>query len=315
MTMQYPELSGNRFFITPKDPNYPKMFYELEDPPDIYVLGDPKALEEPGVSVIGARKATPYGIACARMAARCAVEHGLTVVSGAAMGCDQAGQIEAMRRGGRVVCVLGTGANVAYPKSSYDLLTYAATTPGCAVISLLPWDSQPQRWAFKKRNELIAAASLILVVCEAGCPSGTMSTCEVSDMLGHTICVFPGSVFSPNSAGSNMLIQQGAQVFLGKDDLDIAFTMYYGSMCLRSPREQKPSGGEEDNQEEPLSAILVKALMASPMKLGDISAGLEYNAIDIMRELSALEIQGTVVRLTDGRYSISENSYLRSANE
>ena len=61
-------------------------------PERLYVVGDPAALEEVAVSVIGARRATPYGLTCARLAARVGARLGLCVVSGAAVGCDQAAQ-------------------------------------------------------------------------------------------------------------------------------------------------------------------------------------------------------------------------------
>ena len=72
-------------------PLYPSMVAELPDPPKtIYVRGDPTALNASCISIIGSRKATPYGLAVAEMAAHVAAESNLVVVSGGALGCDQA---------------------------------------------------------------------------------------------------------------------------------------------------------------------------------------------------------------------------------
>ena len=59
-------------------PLYPSMVAELPDPPKtIYVRGDPTALNASCISIIGSRKATPYGLAVAEMAAHVAAESNL----------------------------------------------------------------------------------------------------------------------------------------------------------------------------------------------------------------------------------------------
>lgn len=75
--------------LHPGDALYPKTVLELPDVPrTLYVRGDPAVLSTPALSVIGARKASPYGLAVAELAAKVAVEAGVTVVSGGAVGCD-----------------------------------------------------------------------------------------------------------------------------------------------------------------------------------------------------------------------------------
>ena len=79
------------FELHPGDALYPKTVLELSDVPEtLYVRGDPAVLSTPALSIIGARKASPYGLAVAELAAKVAVEAGVTVVSGGAVGCDQA---------------------------------------------------------------------------------------------------------------------------------------------------------------------------------------------------------------------------------
>ena len=87
-------------------PLYPSMVAELPDPPKtIYVRGDPTALNASCISIIGSRKATPYGLSVAEMAAHVAAESNLVVVSGGALGCDQAAGRAALEAGGRHVVV------------------------------------------------------------------------------------------------------------------------------------------------------------------------------------------------------------------
>jgi predicted Rossmann fold nucleotide-binding protein DprA/Smf involved in DNA uptake len=75
-----PHLHGQRHVIDKASECFPAAFRQLHNPPQrLFVIGDPAALEE-GIAIIGARKATPYGIGCARRFAGIAARHGLTVI-------------------------------------------------------------------------------------------------------------------------------------------------------------------------------------------------------------------------------------------
>ena len=59
-------LKGTRTVIHRGEAGYPSQLEEIADPPEtLYMIGSVEALE-PGLAVIGARKATPYGLSCAR---------------------------------------------------------------------------------------------------------------------------------------------------------------------------------------------------------------------------------------------------------
>ena len=76
-------------------PDYPSVLKALSAPPAaLYVAGEPRRLAamlgEPAVAVVGARRASPYGIEVARSLARDLSIAGVTVVSGMAYGVDGA---------------------------------------------------------------------------------------------------------------------------------------------------------------------------------------------------------------------------------
>ena len=55
-----------RWEIGIDDPEYPPAFAELANPPGvIYGVGDASCLQTPCLGIIGARRATPYGLAIA----------------------------------------------------------------------------------------------------------------------------------------------------------------------------------------------------------------------------------------------------------
>ena len=95
-------MAEGTFELHPGDALYPETVLELSDVPQtLYVRGNPEVLSTPALSIIGARKASPYGLAVAELAAKVAVDAGVTVVSGGAVGCDQASGWAAVNAGGK----------------------------------------------------------------------------------------------------------------------------------------------------------------------------------------------------------------------
>lgn len=299
-------LAGPRHELHPGDELYPQALLDIPQPPQtLYVVGAPEALSRENVSIIGARKATPYGFACARMAATAAAQVGLQVVSGAAIGCDQAAQRQALAKGGATLAVLGSGADVVYPLSSHRLLDSIVASKG-AVVSIRPWGTPPARWTFPERNSIVAALSRCLVISEAGMPSGTFSTARFAEEYGREVLVFPGSVFSPNSTGSNYIIasQPNAMPIWDRECLEMAYSRIYGVLRSpsKAPRRARGLGVLEES--------LLASLQAAPCTPGELAKDLETDTTELSRALSMLELDGRVVRLRDGRYSLSEREFL-----
>ncbi len=58
-------LRGDRFILEKDDESYPDALLHARNPPKrLFGIGDPYSLQE-GLAIIGARRATPYGISCA----------------------------------------------------------------------------------------------------------------------------------------------------------------------------------------------------------------------------------------------------------
>ncbi len=305
-------LEGPHYELDEHDGAYPRQLFDGEGrPPRLYVLGNPDALARPSVAIVGARKATPYGLACAELAAQCAAAIGVDVVSGAAVGCDQAAQREALRRGAGVVAVLGSGADVVYPASARSMLEHAVRAGG-AVVSLQPWGSPPARWAFVRRNAVVALLARVLVICEAGMPSGTFSTAQSAADAGREVLVFPGSVFSPNSTGSNYLIASDANAIPVWDRkcLEVAYSRNFGRACAPTSPVTDAAAPLEDGPVPEDDRRLLEALAASPTAPGALADSLGVGLPSLMRSLGRLEVKGCVGRLADGRYSLTKQRLL-----
>lgn len=291
-------MAKERWELRVEDERYPELLRDIADiAPVIRGIGDPEVLNLPCFSIVGARRATPYGLAIARMAAKAAVECGVCVVSGGAMGCDRAAGEAALEAGGKTVIVAGCGADIVYPRSSARLFEETVEKGG-AIVSIEPWGSTPRRYAFPKRNNVIAALSQSMLVTEAGIPSGTFSTATAAGNLGRHVYAAPGSIFSPNSAGSNQLIEMGALIIVDELSLKMRISMDYGVLRLDA---QNPVSDPRP---------MIRALKASPMRLEALAASMGQDTLTALRNLANYEALGLVKQLPDGRYAPTESAFL-----
>lgn len=283
------DTGAHRFELTLGDPDFPEHLARTPDPPKtLYGLGDPSALV-PGLAVIGARKSTPYGRAAAQLFAGWAAGRGAVIVSGAAVGCDQAAQRAALAARGRTVAVLGCGADVDYPRGASALLEGLRDGQGGCVVSELPWGAPPTRWAFARRNRIIAGLAEAVLVVEASLPSGTFSTADFALDAGRPVLVVPGSIFAPECRGSNRLLRQGATPITDVSDL----ASELGWLEKLEPAAAMPDEGSD---------ALLCALRTNPMRPDDVARDLGMSIVDVARRIGALEAKGVIARYPDGRY-------------
>lgn len=280
---------GDRWELRLEDPSYPESLRASPRPPDVlYGIGE-AALLRPGLAVVGSRKATPYGLAAARMFAGWAAAQGVPVVSGAAMGCDQAAHLAALEAGGPAVAVLGCGPDVDYPVRAHRMLERIRQTG--VVVSEAGWGSLPTKWAFPERNRIIAGLSAAVLVVEAALPSGTFSTADHALAAGRDVLAVPGSIFAAGSRGCNRLIAQGATPVSDVSELAGALR------TLAIPLFEDVRSAADDTQDP-----LLRAIRADPTRPDDLARCLSMDVVSVMRGLAVLERRGVACRYPDGRY-------------
>ncbi|HFC98638.1 MAG TPA: DNA-protecting protein DprA [Thermosulfurimonas dismutans] len=199
---------GYRLVFYP-DREYPEALRKIPDPPAfLYVRGRVYG-DLWGLGVVGARKASPYGLKLAREWSREVAARGTAIISGLALGVDAEAHKAALSAGGYTVAVLGSGLDVVYP-SSHRRLAEDIVAAGGALVSEFPLGSRPERWHFPRRNRIIAGLSRAVLVVEAAEKSGALITARLAAEMGREVLAVPGSVFSPQSRGTNELLKQGA---------------------------------------------------------------------------------------------------------
>lgn len=205
--------------LTMQDAEYPGRLKNIYDPPCLlYVKGRlPLFDEEAAVAVVGTRKCTPYGIACAEKLSYGLASGGAVVVSGLAKGIDTAALRGALRAGGMAVGVVGNGLDVCYPRENRYL--YEDVASAGVLLSEYPPGTEPVASHFPVRNRILSGLSLATLVVEAPERSGALITAETALEQGRDVFVVPGPIDAVNSVGCNRLLQQGAGVAIDAWDI------------------------------------------------------------------------------------------------
>ena len=300
-------IPGPRFEIARGCEGYPAAFELVPEPPaKLYVIGDPSALRE-GLAVVGARKATPYGLNAAKLLAGRAAEMGIAIISGGARGCDSAAHEAALDVGGRTVAFLGGGCDEPYPKNNVALFRRIVQNGG-AVASEYPWSTEPKPFMFRRRNRLIAGLARATLIVEAGLPSGTFSTADEALAANKDVLAVPGSIFSPNSAGANALLSQGALPIVSKKSLEAALMSLFPEIVGGGHGAEQLALFTGDGTDASLDDPLLAALAADPMRLEELISLFADGgdpmaaATRVMAHVSLLEGAGAITRFPDGRY-------------
>ena len=212
--------NSNIVQIQRNSPDYPARLLDLYDPPSsLYIYGDIRLLNIPTIAIVGSRIASPEGVKNAHYFAQALSAEGYLIISGLARGIDGAAHLGALgsNQDHPTIAVCGTGLDIVYPREHLGL-AQAIGGVGLLVSELVP-GSGPKAWHFPRRNRIIAALSLGILVIEAAERSGSLITARLGCELGREIFAIPGSIHNPLSRGCHQLLQQGAKLVQSPKDI------------------------------------------------------------------------------------------------
>ncbi len=193
------------------DVEYPALLEEIASPPDwLYCRGNIPLLNDgPCVAVVGTRRASRYGILATQKIVKELVEYGATIVSGLAYGVDAAAHRAALECGGLTIAVVpgGVDGNSVYPRG-HERLAEEIAAQGL-VVSEMPTGSRIYPSSFLARNRIIAGLCVGTVVVECEARSGALMTARYARDENRGVYAVPGSIFSPTSVGTNLLLARG----------------------------------------------------------------------------------------------------------
>ena len=293
------------------EPDYPALLQQIPGPPAVlWVRGDPSALWQPQIALVGSRNPTPGGREHAREFAGTFVRDGWAITSGLAAGIDVTAHVGALDAGGLTVAVLGTGPDRIYP-ARHGEVAQAIAARG-ALVSELPPGSPPRKQHFPSRNRIIAGLSLGVLVIEAALNSGSLITARLAAEQGREVFALPGSLHNPMVKGCHRLIKQGARLAESTLDVTEALAPMAGELGRalerRLAQDDEPTeraGIRAPEDEELLRdedyARLWSLLGHDPRTQDQLSRQLGLGARELSSMLLMLELRGLVQTLDGGR--------------
>ncbi|MCY1014821.1 DNA-processing protein DprA [Pyxidicoccus sp. MSG2] len=197
---------------------YPDRLREVEDaPPLLFYRGRP-GLPRRRVAMVGSRHPDHGFLPFARDFARKVAGAGVGVVSGAAVGVDQACHWGALDVGGETWAFLGSALDALDPAQARLLPHFLGR--GGVFFSELPPGVRASVTTFPRRNRLISGASDVVLVLRAGKKSGALYTAHAGRAQGRPVFALPGDVRQVAAAGCNELLRDGhASACMGPEDV------------------------------------------------------------------------------------------------
>jgi DNA processing protein len=236
------------------------------------------------VAVVGTRRATPYGRQAAEHFSTELAQHQITIVSGLARGIDAVAHRATISAGGRTIAVLACGLDIVYPPEHVKLAQ--EITQHGALVSDYPLGTQPRSEYFPRRNRILSALSLGVLVVEGDVDSGALITARVALDQNREVFAIPGSIYSPTYRGANKLIQEGeAKLVTNTTDIleELNLTMATQQLALR---EIAPA--------DPTEAALLRVLSAQPAHIDDVQRASGLPIATVSGALAMLELKGMV---------------------
>ncbi|MGZ5035510.1 MAG: DNA-processing protein DprA [Usitatibacter sp.] len=278
----------NRRLLALGDADYPQALASIHDPPWVlYVEGRAELLRRPALAIVGSRNATPQGLRDSEAFAKSLSDAGLVIVSGLALGIDAAAHRGGLAARASSIAVMGTGADLVYPRGNRALAQCLATD-GC-LVSEFPMRTPPLPGNFPQRNRVISGLSRGVLVVEAAFPSGSLNTARSALDQGREVFAVPGSIHSPLSKGCHWLLKEGAKLVESAEDV-------LAELGIESGGDAKESPGERVVERDPV----LDEMGYGPASVDQLAQRTRLDAAKLAAHLSRLEIAGHVRALPGG---------------
>ncbi|MEI6659997.1 MAG: DNA-processing protein DprA [bacterium] len=264
---------------------FPKPLLETPQPPKtLYIRGRlPKDERLVYLAVVGSRRHTSYGKEiCEKLIAGLA-GYPIVIVSGLAIGIDSIAHISALKAGLLTISFPGSGLDneALHPKTNIKLAQEIVDAGGCLISEMEP-QMRATTFSFPARNRLMAGLCRATLVIEAEEKSGTLITARMALDYNRDVLSVPGSVFSPNSRGTNKLIRAGATPITNSDELLEALGFEVEKEKMNDQDRYASCGKEE---------MKIINLLREPLERDELVRASGMNTADANSLLSLMEIK------------------------
>jgi len=266
--------------------NIPKDLLEIPQPPEkLYLWGNLPPEDTIHLAVVGSRKCTTYGKDAVRKLIAGLKGYPIAIVSGLAQGIDATSHEVALENG--LFAIAFPGSGISDTALSYHpnrkLMEKIISSGGCLVSEFEP-DFKATLWSFPMRNRLVAGISKAALIIEAEEKSGTLITARMALDYNREVLAVPGSIYSPNSKGTNRLIRQGATPITCSEDI-------LEALGFKTDKKSKQKNLFEDANLEEKNVLKI---LREPLPRDELIRALGMPIQRANSLLSIMEIKGLI---------------------
>lgn len=286
----------NVLFYT--DSGYPQRLKNCYDAPVLLYYKGAADLNHPRiVSIVGTRKATPYGLSLCQQLAETLQHYNVLVVSGLAYGVDVAAHRQSLLYGIPTVGVLGHGLDRMYPSAHREVAQEMLKNGG--LLTEFPPNTIPDKVNFPKRNRIIAGLADVVLVVEAANKGGALITADLANSYNRDVFAFPGRTTDEYSKGCNFLIKTNRAALIAHAR-DLAY--YMGWEAVAQPGNVGESAIPAGLSDAEMS--LVRLLGGDPLGIDTLAAKSGMRESKLALCLLNMEIKGVIISLPGKVYQL-----------
>lgn len=287
--------------LIPSDLAYPKALLLYDDfPLTLTAKGNIALLKKKILAIVGARNASLIGLKFAKQIAKELASREFVIISGLAKGIDAEAHKGALEETQfNTIGVIAGGIDNIYPSENKSL--YEEIITNALLLTEQAFGYKPLAQNFPRRNRIIAALAIGILVIEAALGSGSLITAHLALEKGKEIFAVPGHPLDPRNRGSNQLIKQGAT--LVESSADILHSL--DNFAYEVKEYMSDSKPDFYAQITPIEIDLVRKEMLNLLSYNPITSDsllekLNCSAIIFSQLLVELELAGVICITQEG---------------
>ena len=285
--------------VVPDSNPYLKELANIDNKPQaLYYLGEIPKQRQPTIAIVGTRKPTSYGVEVTSRLASELTKRGFIIVSGLALGTDALTHRACLDAGGTTIAIIPSQLPNIYPRSNSALARRIVEKGGAVLSEHSVDDTEPYilgRWSFLERNRLVSGVADAVLITEASKRSGTLNTAAHALAQGKDVFVVPGNITSPQSAGCNALIKQGATPVTCAEDI---ISVVAPEAIPAASQPKLPLGTT------PAETVIIEQLTRGIRDGDELQKAAKLSATEFSTALTMLELSGAIRSLGANQWTL-----------
>ena len=241
------------------------------------------------IAIVGNESFTSYSETVTTRAILHLIKTNYTLISGLSKGVESLAHHQFTSNQGYQIAFVPHGLDVYYPVRNRRLIKQIIANG--AVISEHPLGTKPIKAFFLKKNALVASWSNQLLLVEAHKKANALGIIRTAKELQKPIFVVPHELNKKHAEGSNIVLSEGAQLYLEAIQLTPDYVPDISPMI-------KPSSTNSDESK------VIKALEASTKTVNELAFELQLPLLKVIEIMTILELESHVIQLPGTKYKL-----------